>query len=325
MTVVSALIAVGGYQVAKWGAMQDTEHWNGRISAKRHGTTSCCHCHTVCDFRDEDGNCTMSHEECDHFEDYYWLLDVSTGDTLGDGCTNQSTAPGWYAKAYKGEPASVERTYTNYLKADPDSLMTPLAEQYLDQVPSFPDVHSMYKVNRVISQGVPVPKTWQKDLDEMNADLGAKYQVDLVVMLTKNKDPDFAKSVEAKWLYGPKNAVTVIMGVPDKQKVEWARVVTMSNVETMKIELRDGLPGKELASPEILPFIEKEVRAQYHRTPMAEFEYLSSDVEPTTGMTWGLYIFNLLVIIGLAYWMHKEDVFDGRRLNVWPFRRRRRW
>lgn len=319
MVVVSGLVGVGGYEIAKWGAMQDTEHWNGRITAKRDGGRSCCHCTTVCDSRDEDGTCTSSHEECQHniSGDWYWLLDVSTGDTLGNSCIHQSSAPSWYSKAYKGEPAAVERRYTNYLKADLDSLLTPASEKYIQSVPSFPSIHGVYKVDRVISRDVPVPPSFNAELDEMNARLGSTYQIDVLVLLTKNKDPDFARSVEAKWMYGPKNAVTIVMGVPDGKTIEWARVITLSRVERMKIEMRDGLPGMSLADPTIFGFIENEIKTQYKRTPMGEFEYLASDVEPTTGMTIFLYIFNLLVVIGMAYWMHKEDVFGRRKLRRW--------
>lgn len=330
MTVVSGGVAFGGYQLAKWGAMRDTEHWNGRITKKDHGTESCCHCQTVCDAHDSDGNCTSSHTECDHFQDYWWSAHVNTGDTLNDGCNGWNTTPEWWEKAYVGEPAAIEHGYTNYLKADPDSLMTPAAEQYIDQVPNRPKVTGRYHVRRVIahqSSSVGVPTTWQKELDEMNADLGNKYQVDVLLLVTKVRDPTFAEAVKAKWLYGPKNAVTVVLGVPDGQTIEWARVVTLSNVEVLKIELRDELPGRSLDDPEILPFIRKEIETQYTRTPMAEYEYLASAVKPPFWMTVGLYFGNLIIIIGLAFWMHREDVFgdEGRQSGRGLFRRRRRW
>lgn len=337
MLAISSLVTWGGYELAKLSAMMDTEHWSGRITAKRHGSVSCCHCHQECDTcysTDANGNSTSydcnCHTVCSHSIDWYWLLDVSTGDTLGHSCVHQDDAPGWYQKAYKGEPATVARTYTNYLKADPDNLMTPQAEKYVDQVPEFPQLHGAsaapYHVKRVLSTGgVKVPKGWQKQLDEMNADLGHKYQIDLLFMVTKIKDPDFAKAVEAKWLYGPKNAVTIILGVPDGETIEWARVVTLSEVNVFKIEMRDELPGKKLSDPSILPFVEQEVKEQYTRTPMAEYEYLASDVQPETWMLVLLHILNLLIMGGLIAWMHKEDVFGSDRLGrfgqVWPFKR----
>ena len=313
MTAISAVVAFGGYQIAKYGAMQDTEHWNGHITDKRAGTTSCCHCHQECTGYDKKGNCNGYRTVCPHTIDYYWLVDVSTGDTLGPGCVHQSSAPGWYSDAYIGEPAAVAKNYTNYLKADPDSLMTPGLQEHMDGIPVFPEIYGMYHVKRVISQGVPIPTTWQKTLDDMNDRLGAKHQVDVLILLTSSKDPEFAKAVEAKWLYGPKNALTVVLGVPDGQNIEWARVVSLSEVNTLKIEIRDELPGNVLNDPAILPFIEKQIVTHFTRTPMAEYEYLATAAKPTTGWTIFLYFLNLLVICGLAYWMHKEDLFGDER------------
>lgn len=313
MTAASSVIALGGYQIAKYGAMQDTEHWNGHITDKRDGTTSCCHCHQECTGHDKKGNCNSWRTVCSHSIDYYWLVDVSTGDTLGPGCVHQSSAPDWYSGARIGDPAAVARTYTNYLKADPDSLMTPGLEEHLEAVPGFPEIYGMYHVKRVISNGVSVPRGWQDSLDKMNDRLGAKHQVDILVMLTPKKDPEFAKAVEAKWLYGPKNALTIILGVPDGRNIEWARVVSLSEVNALKIEIRDELPGKPLDDAAILPFIERQVVTHFTRTPMSEYEYLATAAKPTTGWTIFLYILNLLVIIGLSVWMHKEDVFGDER------------
>jgi hypothetical protein len=316
MTVASSLIALGGYQIAKYGAMRDTEHWNGHITDKRDGTTSCCHCHEECDTcYDSDGNSYSCNCKtvCSHTIDYYWLLDVSTGDALGDGCIHQSSAPDWYDAAYVGEPAAVSRDYTNYLKADPDSLMTPGLEEYMGSVPAFPEIYGMYHVKRVITNGVSVPRGWQDALNEMNDRLGAKHQVDILIVLTPKKDPEFARAIEAKWLYGPKNALTIVLGVPDGQNIEWARVVSLSEVNALKIDIRDELPGKSLNDAAILPFIENQVVTHFTRTPMSEYEYLATAARPTKGWTIFLYILNLLVIIGLSVWMHKEDIFGDER------------
>jgi len=204
-------------------------------------------------------------------------------------------------------------------------LMTPEAEKYLDQVPPFPEVYGLYHVQRVLSKGVNVPPNWQKDLDEMNKVLGPQYQVDVLLLVTKNKDPMFAKSVEAKWLYGPKNAVTVVIGAPDGKTIDWARVVTLSEVEKLKIEIRDELPGKALDDPKILPFLQHEIKTAYSRTPMAEYEYLATAAKPTTGWTVALYLLNLCLIIGLAVWMHQKDVFGDERWQRFRSGKRRRF
>ena len=114
---IMVVLLVVGFQAARYGAIADTELWNGHITAKNSGRQSCCHCHTVCDSKDEDGNCTSSHEVCDHNTDPWWNLKVSTGDTLAKTCSRSRSAPGWWTHAYIGEPASVPHSYTNYLLA----------------------------------------------------------------------------------------------------------------------------------------------------------------------------------------------------------------
>lgn len=309
--------AVVLFLLARWNSMADTEYWNGRITAKKSGTESCCHCHTVCDRTDpKTGSCVSSHEECSHFQDYYWQLHVSTGDLIEDDCEGSSDPPNWWRTAYVGEPASIPHTYQNYLRADPDSLFVHQAEvkNHLPDVPkTFPEVHGRYKVDKVIERGISAPEGWNEQLREINADLGRKKQVDLVIYLTKSKDPVYADAVEQKWLYGPKNAVIVVLGVPfGTTKIEWARVVTISKVEELKIAVRDTLRGKDLLDPTILPFLKDVITQKFHRTPMAEFSYLASAAAPTG---WNLFFHLLLEIaicIGVSWWVHREDVFGDQ-------------
>jgi len=306
----SVLLIVGTWALARWGAMQSTEHWNGRITAKDNGTQGCCHCRTVCDSTDKDGNCTSSHIECDHIMDYWWSADVSTGDVLNDGCNGGPADPEWWTKAYIGEPASVPHTYTNYLKADRESIIThDVPESEIGSVPDFPEVHSWYKVSKVITHaGARAPRHWQSELLDLNADLGNKRQVDVIVLLTKRKDPEFAFAVEAAWLYGPKNSLNVVMGT-DGQKITWARVVTISEVENLSISLRDGLQGMALNDPTVIPFIRAEVDKKFHRTPMEKYEYLASAASPEGWWLFWLYVLAIGISGGLTWYMHREDVF----------------
>ena len=310
LTAVSCACAWGLYEIATFAAMRDTEHWNGRIEKKNEGTQSCCHCRSECVSYDKKGSCQSYRQVCDHFQDYYWTLDLSTGDTVGVSCDTGSSPPKWWKEAKKGAPAAVEKSYTNYLKADPDSLMLPAeAEQYLDRVPGFPEIKNYYQVDKVLSDGsVNVPSSLRKGLAEMNADLGARYQVDVVLVLTSLKDPLYASAVEYKWTKGPKNAVTIVMGV-EGDRVMWSRVVTLSKVEVLKVELRDKLPGMSLSGSEILGTIRSEIQTQFHRTPMAEFEYLATDVRIPWWLTFLAYFFDFAIVTGLLFYMHNRRTF----------------
>ena len=305
---VQTAFITGGYYIAKYQSLSSTEHLNGRIIAKTHNSESCCHCRTVCDARDKKGNCTSSHEVCDHIVDYRWDLKTSVGSINIDKCEPFAfNVPKVWAQARVGEPSSVEHSYQNYLKGDEQSL---LVHKELDQfqVPPFPEIYGFYKVNPVMG---PAPANWQDAFREINADLGASKQVDVTLLVTSVQDPTYAQAVEAQWLYGPKNSLNIVIGVLDGS-ITWARVVTISKVEDLKIYLRDELQGKKFTD-DIPGIVRIAVKERFHRTAMAEYEYLARNATPSTGWLIGLYILGLLVAAGLSILMHRRDIFGEER------------
>lgn len=323
---VAVVLVLGTWQLARWNSMSDTEHWNGRITDKDNGTEGCCHsykcnCET-CTETDAKGNVTTYECNCqtcyEHIYDYWWQLDFSTGDRIHDGCNGSGSEPGWWHRAYVGEPASLPHSYTNYLKADPDSLFVKEApEHLLAQVPDFPEIEGRYHVRKIVEDGVKAPSGWQPALEILNADLGSKKQVDLTVVLTKSNDPDYAYALERKWLYGPKNAFIVVLGVPDGKTIRWARGVTISKVEPLKIHVREYFEGKPLDDPAHIHFLRDSIEVNFHRLSMSEFEYLAASAEPKGWALFFLYFVNLAISIGLAILMHKQDVFGDERRVAW--------
>lgn len=313
--LVSGLFALAGWQVAKWGSLQDTENLNGRITQKISGTQKCCHCHDVCTGRDKDGNCTSSVEVCSHSQDHYWDLATSVGNISIESCDGWGSPPAAWSQASVGDPASVSHNYTNYLYADEDSLMRHAPMEKFQELPEYPRVHNFYYVDHVVANGVSVPHGWQERLREINAELGHSNQVDVTVVLTSQQDPTFAQALEAKWVYGPKNSLNIVMGVKNSV-IQWVRVVTFSKVAALKVELRDKLQGLPLSDPTILPTIHDSVKARYKRTSMADFEYLAAAAHPRG---WGLailVILQLLVSIGVAYWAHTHDIFGDEAFHI---------
>lgn len=311
---VAMLTLLGGWQLAKWGALRDNEHLNGRIVQKVDGTQHCCHCREVCDARDKKGNCTSSHESCDHFHDYYWDLDTTVGKIPIESCSGYDSPPAEWVNARVGEPASVDHGYTNYLLADPESLFVhEKMDKFVSQIPEYPAISDHYHLNHIISQGVQIPAGWQQELREINADLGAPNQVDITMVLTPEKDPTFAQALEAKWLYGPKNSLNLILGV-DGDTIRWVRVVTFSRVEMLKVRLRDQLETLRTDDPKIMQIVRTEIKTGFHRTKMAEFEYLARSAQPKGWCLALLYFFEIFASVLLTFLMHKYDVFgdEGR-------------
>jgi hypothetical protein len=310
---LSVVLMGVGWQVAKWGSLRGTENLNGRITRKIADTQKCCHCRDVCDRRDKKGNCTSSHEDCDHIHDYYWDLETSVGKIGIEDCSGSDSPPDVWTNARVGEPATVEHGYTNYLLADKDSLYehAPVA-RYDASIPDYPRVHTHYKADHVV--GLSAPPSLAQEMREINADLGSTNQVDVTLILTGEQNPEYAQALEAKWLYGPKNSLNIVMGLQG-DTIQWVRVITFSKVEMLKVRLRDQLQGLSINDPKVPQIIRTEVSG-FKRTAMADFEYLASTASPEGWVLALLFVFEVLACAGLTYWMHVKDVFGDERFQV---------
>jgi len=321
--LVISLLIFGGYQMSKWNSMSDTEYHNGRVSAKEHFNRSCSHsyeCNCTCISYDENLDCTF--EICDtcydHNRDYFWDLGFTTGDnvrveTCGD-CRGKEV-PLW-DKAYIGEPATIPHSYTNYLLADPESLLETkgVAEQF-SSLPNHPEGFGLYKANRFVSTDVTVHDTqaWNDGLAEINADLGAKKEVTISVVATYTKDPMFSKGLEEKWLFGDKNDLTYVFGVDDKNQVAWARVVSFSAIPELRVRVRNEAPGLNLNDVQnSLSYIRATTNQYFERTSMETISYLKSASKPSPGGLALLYVLTILSTGFAAAYFLNEDPFYSR-------------
>lgn len=300
---ISVAIVIIGFFIARHANMQSVEHLHGKITNKLHGPRSCCHCHQECTSNGKNTTCITV---CSHSIDYYWKLDSTLGEIVVNSCKHSKRHPKIWEEAKIGEPATKSHSYTNYLKADRDSLLTH-EEINKFNIPEFPTIYSLYKVNPILSSGIKIPDNWQERLREINAELGPKKEVDITLLLTNVQDPIYAQAVGTKWLYGPKNSLNIIVGVQN-DIISWVRVVTISKVSELKIGLRDSLEGKNIKSDDILKIIHDLVNEKFVRTPMSQYEYLSKSVKIKTGWLIGLALLNLFVSIGLGLIMHYNDV-----------------
>jgi len=318
---IMVIVLLTGFFGARWAGMRDVEIWNGHLTDKSNGTQSCCHCRDVCDSRDKDGRCTSRHEECDHTRDYWWSLDVSTGDQIYDGCSGTNRAPSWWRGAVVGEPAAIEHGFTNYLLADPDTVFDGRRKDasYVE-LPSFPRVHGKYKIHSAINLDTAMStEAWNKALMKINDELGHDKQVHIVVIATREADPAFATHLDEGWLHGKKNNAIFVLGAPSGDVVEWARLVSFSNVPMLGVRTRDELIGKRLSDTgDMTASIAQLVLEEFHRTPMADFAYLASAATPPTWMVVLLYILGLGIAIGGgAVMTHRDPFGDERRGRYW--------
>jgi hypothetical protein len=159
----------------------------------------------------------------------------------------------------------------------------------------------------------------------MNADLGKKKQVNIILVITNADDSAYIHALEEAWLGGKKNDFVVVIGTPHHPKIKWVRVMSWTRVEELKIAVRDRL--QELGTldkrDEILAVIREEVAAKFVRRPMADFEYLNAEIRPPT---WALILIAALgivvsVVLSIVFYIYDPFGHDRPRFRRWRRRR----
>jgi hypothetical protein len=314
--MVAAISAVTVY----YQDVADVEFLNGRLVKKEQDRVSCSHsyscppCTQTCD---KDGkNCTETCSTCyDHDYDYNWNLYGSTGNvwTVPRIDRQGLNEPPRWTQAQVGDPTAETHSYTNYIKASPDSLFRRqgLIEKYKLTLPVHPEeIYDIHYVNRLVLAGVSVPDAaqWNADLMEANADLGAAKQVNMQVVLT-NQPQEWFYALEEFWMGGKKNDVTLVIGLRGSE-IQWATVMDWSDNKIFGIQTRDNIADlKVLNRNKVMKVLRTNVSAQFIRKPMHDFEYLEASITPTTTQWVVSIIIGLIIAIGMSIWLHKEDVF----------------
>lgn len=322
---VGLILASVGFFSAMCHRTSDTEVWNGKIAKKYETTGSCCHdypCNPHPCNCDKDGkNCSTCYDTCyEHAADDVWEAKTTNGEiAYTNGCNRPGSSPPARWKRIKvGEPTAIEHRYTNYIKGNPDSVIRRKGgkETYGDLLPDYPSTYDHYRISRVLGVGVSVPGAGKlnKRLSEINANLGARKQVNIILLVVKTGDRGYLHALEEHWIGGKKNDAVIIVGTPHFPEIAWAGVMSWSDSEAMKIRIRDGIEGlKVFDGDKILDIVEREIASGFVRKPMSDFAYLEATISPSSGWLWFLYVFGIILAVGLQAYFWVADPFgeDG--------------
>jgi hypothetical protein len=323
IVVVVALVS-GVWAAGRFSQVADKEVLNGQVTGKSRDRVSCehsysCNCTQQCSGSGNNQTCSTVCQTCyEHNEDFSYRL-ATTIETIDvDRIDRQGVqTPPRFTAAQVGDPVAVTHTHTNYIKGAPNSLFSAVAEQtalsrFGMSVPGYPlNIFDLHYLNRVLTDGVAVPDIadWNHDLAMRLRTLGPQKQVNWVVLFTKSVDPAYADAVRVKWLGGKKNDVVLVLGAPDYPKLAWARVLSWTDQELFKVQLRDDLQALEtLDRASVLGLLEKHTQQSFIRKHMADFAYLYNEIQPPA---WVLVIAGLLGIVssvGLSLVFARNDI-----------------
>lgn len=331
--ICGAVYGGKGYKTA------DTEVWNGEVTGKEriHDTyeqSYQCMCTT-----DSKGNSTC--QTC--YETHYtveWKAYSNIEEFRIDKLDRTSRSvykspdPEFYTRIQNGDPVAVTRGYRNYIKAVPESILRPAAAdlkaKFAGSIPAYPlNIYNFYNLDRVVPVGVSIPdlREWNKLLAHKLKVLGPRHEANVVIVVTKFDDPDYFHALQDAWINGKKNDIVVVIGAPEFPKqASWVNVMSLATTELFTVQLRDALLElPELTAASVMDTIDKQVRANFKRRSMREFEYLDAEIDPPT---W-LVVTTILLIIAayVGFWIYARisqgnNVFlrIGRRPYRYHFR-----
>jgi len=313
----------------------DVEVWGGHVYEKERKKVNCEHdyCCMYCDScsTDSNGNTSCTQYCCqtcyDHSYDISW-----TYATTDDGSNSiprvdrqgLNEPPRW-TEVVVGEPSASSHSFTNYIKAAPDTLFIKqgLTESYKDKLPEYPGrVYDHYKLDRLVVVDVPIHNSsyWNRLLMEQNDLLGASKEVALGIVLVLNQPQEYFTALQQHWVGGKKNDLFLVLSVDADNSIQWAEVMAWTVDKVAEAQVRDAAitigtikdPGKLVAS------LAGATMDSYVRKPMKDFEYLKSSVTPT-GLQWAIaLIINILISIGLGFIFRQNEIKE-RRSNEYRY------
>lgn len=326
--VAQCLILGAAYSIMLWSNTKDLEVWNGRVALKRNEKVHCrhsysCNCYTYCSGSGSSRSCHTICQTCyEHSYDMDWYLKTTNSETININTIDRQglREPPRWTRAQIGDTTALTHSYENYIKASPDSLFRKigLIEKYKDQLPDYPqNVYDYHYLDRTVLVGINLSDRalWNKELRELNSNIGKAKEANIVVVITKNKPDEYFYALEQQWIGGKKNDVIVVIDTNDEGMINWTETMAWTDNHIFKINMRDSLLKlKKLDQELILPTIQAIVLKDYVRKPMKDFEYLKQSIVPTKNQYIGLTIFGLLVSLGISWFVFNNDfVTETRR------------
>lgn len=328
IALVSIVVAMGVYAAGNIGQTLDYEILSGEITKKErihdsYVRTYSCRCRQVCSGSGQRRTCS---EQCDTcYEDRYtvkWKACSNIRDftikELDEGSRSvyRTPDPARYTEIRIGDPVAVSSSFTNYVKAVPESLFhatAAMTKQYQSKIPPYPgQIYDFYKVNRVVPVGVSVPNLaeWNEGVSLMLRKLGPQRQANVIIVFVNEINSDYIHALEGAWVGGKKNDIIVVVGTTQYPKIDWVRISSWTDKQVFKINLRDELQQLgTVDKDQFLGIIEKNTMATFQRKSMKDFEYLADEIEPPMWVIILAGILGLGLAVGTSYYFYRNDPF----------------
>jgi len=333
--IASILLIFGSKALIEHTQTRDTEYWGGWMVRTEFyeawdEEVPCTHSNS-CTCSNKDGSCTSFHGyqhayDVDYHPPHWQAIDsnqLTVGinqDRFEQLCrrfTNRQYKDmhrdyhlrdgDMYYSVWKGEdvtlvPVTTIHSYENRVAVSDSVFNYPDVDPKDFDLYEYPDISNFYSCRSIFGKGDKTQGMANTKLDRWNAKLGRSKQVRMMVLVYQNQPLQAGVDQESYWKGGNKNEFVVTVGVDDENNVQWCYPFSWTEVETLKIEMRDYVVDQEkLNLDSLVDWMVPQVQNQFIRKPFADFDYLT--VEPPG---WAIFLAFLVVGLlngGLSYWI----------------------
>ena len=217
----------------------------------------------------------------------------------GDGGMERAE---WSGDERSFVPVTTRHTYTNKVQAAARSVFHFQATDPADQrdfgLFDLPTIDQFYRLNYLQGDSSPRAVQAAEALAVWNARLGHAKQVSMHILVFRNQPIEAALKQEAYWMGGNKNEFTVCVGLDATDTVAWSHVISWTDQERLKIDVRDFARTMGRWDPvRLVEFLGPAVQRDFVRKPFADFDYLQVDT-PLWGKILAV-VGSILAILGI--------------------------
>ncbi len=217
----------------------------------------------------------------------------------------------WDGSKENSVPATTTHSYENRVKAADASVFhfKKVTEKHIKDfnLQEYPKITEYFNMNAIIGDdNIPDVVSANKRLKYLNGKLGPTKEVSMFVVVFKNQPIDASFYQESYWEGVNMNEIVVCIGINDLREVQWARVISWTHNEGLKIDIRRIVEDQEkLNLCELIdksyPLIENGfVRRDFH-----EFDYLT--VNPPTWAVILTYLLTIGLNVGISCWVASNE------------------
>ena len=172
----------------------------------------------------------------------------------------------------------------------------------------YPGVNG-YSQTSILGRGDATQADAERSLSIANAKLGHSKQAKVFILVFRGQPMEAGIAQENLWKRGNKNEMVITIGTDASGVVQWCYPFSWTEVEELKIELRDQISGMgQLNLSRVVDITVPLMWKQWERKHFRDFSYLT--VEPPGWAVVMVYILTAVLNLGLGWWIvenrHKE-------------------